>query len=114
VEFKYVLPDWIIIQEVKDKEKFFALEKEPDPGEASAIALSYEVTEAVLVLDDLGARKVASRLKINFTGTFGVIVKAKQYGIISSVHPILNKVRSTNFRFSDQVYIQTLKEAGEL
>ncbi len=113
-EFKYDLPDWIIIQPVKDIERFHALEKELDSGEASAITLSYEVDDAVLVLDDWGARKVALRLKIFFTGTFGVMVKAKQNGVIPSVKPFLEKLRQTNFRFSEDVFLQTLKEAGEL
>ena len=112
-EFKYELPDWIIIQQVKNIERFHLLEKELDEGEASAIALSYEIEDSILVLDDMGARKVATRLKISFTGTFGVLARAKRNGIISSVKPILDKVRKTNFRFSEDVFIQTLKEAGE-
>lgn len=85
-EFKYSLPDWIIIQSVKDMDRFYKLEKELDSGEASAIALSYEVDDAVLVLDDLTARKVASRLKIFFTGTFGVMAKAKQNGLFHQLN----------------------------
>jgi predicted nucleic acid-binding protein len=94
--------------------KFHQLEEELDAGEASAIALSYEIDDAILILDDFGARKVAAKLKISFTGTFGVMAKAKQNGIISSVKPLLHKVCQTNFRFSEDIFIQTLKEAGEL
>jgi hypothetical protein len=112
-EFKSKLPDWINIEPVKNLDKFDLLEKELDKGEASAIALSYEIENAVLILDDLAARKVALRLKVSFTGTFGIIAKAKQQGIISSVKPILDKVRHTNFRFSEEIFSRTLKEAGE-
>jgi len=43
-ESKYELPDWIIIQPVRgDRDRFHSLEKELDSGEASAIALSYEI-----------------------------------------------------------------------
>ncbi len=113
-EFGYILPEWINIREVDDKARFHALELELDKGEASAIALSYEIDDSILILDDMGARKVARKLNISFTGTFGLIIKAKQKGIIPSVKPILEKVRRTNFRFSEDVFIQTLKEAGEL
>ena len=112
-EFKYKLPDWIIVEPVKNQAQFHLLENELDPGEASAIALSYEIQDAILILDDLAARKVATRLKISFTGTFGIIAKAKQQGIISSVKPILDKVKQTNFRFSEDIYLRTIKEAGE-
>ena len=113
-EFLRDFPDWVIIQPVSDMLRFSSLEMELDKGEASAIALSYEVEDAVLVLDDLRARKVAARLNINFTGTFGVIAKAKKSGVISSVKPLLEKIRKTNFRFSESVFTQTLIEAGEL
>ena len=113
-EFGQELPSWIIIQNVKDKNRFLSLEKELDRGEASAIALSYEIDDAILVLDDMGARKVARRLNISFTGTFGLMAKARKNGIIHSVKPLLEKVRQTNFRFSEDVFIQTLREADEI
>ena len=48
-----------------------------DPGEASTIALNSEKADAVMILDDLKARKLAKSLDMRFTGTIGVIVKAK-------------------------------------
>ncbi len=113
-EFRFDLPGWVLIQEVKDKNKQKALEAELDKGEASAIALTYELTDAIVVLDDGGARKIATRLNIVFTGTFGIIIKAKQRGIIHSVKPFLDKVKHTNFRISEDVVREILKEAGEL
>ncbi|HWB63018.1 MAG TPA: DUF3368 domain-containing protein [Chitinophagales bacterium] len=112
-EFKNQLPDWIIIQAIKGDERFKQLETELDSGEASAIALSYEIEDVIVVLDDWSARRTAERLKIHFTGTFGIMVKAKQTGVITSVKPLLNKVRQTNFHFSEEVFRQTLNEAGE-
>jgi len=112
-EFRNELPGWIKIQEVKNKSMQSSLQAELDPGEASAIALTFELPDAIVVLDDWGARKVAARLKIAFTGTFGIIVKAKQQGIIPSVQPLLEKIKQTNFRISEQVLQQVLREAGE-
>ncbi len=112
-EFKYALPTWIIIQDVKDRDMLVSLEVDLDHGEASAIALTYELPDAIVVLDDWGARKVATRLHITFTGTFGIIIKAKQKGIIQSVKPVLEKVRQTNFRISEEVLIEVLREADE-
>lgn len=112
-EFGNDLPEWVIVQSVINKDKVALLEKELDAGEASAIALTYELPDSIIILDDMGARKVARRLHITFTGTFGIIAKAKNEGIISSVIPLLNKIRTTNFRFSDDVFNETLKQAGE-
>ncbi len=60
-EFKYELPEWIIVQQVKDKENFYSLQKEIDSGEASAIALSYEISEAILGSADYYQDVIKSR-----------------------------------------------------
>lgn len=84
-----------------------------DPGEASAIALAMESRPSLLILDDQKARKVAKRLNLNYTGTLGVFLKAKQAGIIPSVKYVLEKVQQTNFRYSHQVFQEILLLAGE-
>lgn len=113
-EFRNELPEWIIVQEVNDKDMLHSLEVQLGTGEASAIALSFELPNAIVVLDDWGARKVATRLKIAYTGTFGVIIRAKHQGIIPSVKSIIDKVKHTNFRISDEVISEILRETGEL
>ena len=109
-EFGKPLPDWIIIKESKDKHYQEIIELEIDKGEASVIALSYEIENSLLILDDLKARKLAEKLQLNYTGTFGIIVKAKQSGKIDSVKPILEKIKLTNFRFSNKIFNEILKQ----
>ena len=50
---------------------------------------------------------------IKYTGTLGIIVKAKKLGLIPSVIPILDKINTTNFRISDELLKMVLSEAGE-
>lgn len=69
--------------------------------------------DSLLILDDFKARKIAQRLHLAFTGTIGVIVKAKLTGIIPSVKPILEKIKTTNFRLSADLESKILKEANE-
>ena len=83
-------------------------------GEASAIALALEIHDNIVILDDWKARKIAERLGISITGTLGVIIKAKNTGIIASIKPFLDKVRETNFRISEELEQIALKEANEL
>ncbi|HRO41907.1 MAG TPA: DUF3368 domain-containing protein [Flavipsychrobacter sp.] len=112
-EFGNPLPDWIIIEELADDHTFQVLKLETEEGEASAIALAIEKQNALLILDDHKARKLAARLQLLYTGTFGIILRAKQNGIISSVKPILDKIAATNFRFSQSIYHEILSAAGE-
>ncbi len=113
IEYGEVLPDWVEIKAVKDSYKQQLLELQIDKGESSAIALALEIPDSTVILDDYKARKIASRLGINYTGTIGVIIKAKLKGIIPSIKPILEKIKQTNFRISIEIELQALKEVNE-
>lgn len=108
------LPDWIQVLEVKDEAHHRELRKRLDPGEASALALALEIANSLLVLDDLPARKVAAELNLPLTGTLGVLKKAKEKGIIPRLKPIINELKSVDFRLSKTIEQRVLLEAGEL
>ena len=84
-----------------------------DKGEASAIALALETPGSTLIIDDYRARKVAQKLNLKFTGTIGVLVKAKLIGVIPLIKPYLELIIQTNFRITPEIEQQALKEAGE-
>lgn len=99
-EYGEPIPDWITISELKDKSKQQLLEFQIDKGESSALALAMEMPECTIILDDYKARKVAERLGLNYTGTIGIIIKAKLKGVIPSIKPFLTKIRQTDFHIS--------------
>lgn len=113
-EFGEDLPEWVIIENAKDKYHQRILELQIDKGESSAIALALEIPDCTLILDDFKARKVAGNLGLRFTGTIGIIIKAKISGLIPSIRPFLAKIVATNFRISAEIELQALKEAGEI
>lgn len=112
-EFGMKLPHWIQIREPKDLYYQKILEMDLDKGEASAIALSLEIDNSIIIIDDLRGRRIAERLNLRYSGTFGLILKAKQTGIIESVKPIIDKIKGTNFRFSEKLFKLILDQAGE-
>jgi predicted nucleic acid-binding protein len=112
-EFGEQLPDWVEILSVNDKFRQQILEMQIDRGESSAIALALETPNSTIILDDYKARKVAERLGLQFTGTIGVIIKAKLKGIIPSIKPILEKIKRTDFRLSEELELQALKQSDE-
>lgn len=113
VEYGEKLPEWVEIVVVKDKYRQQLLEMQIDRGESSAIALALETPNSTVILDDYKARKIADQLGLSFTGTIGIIIKAKHKGIIPSIKPILQKMRQTDFHISDEIELQALSEAGE-
>jgi predicted nucleic acid-binding protein len=112
-EFLEDLPIWIRIESAKDKKYQNFLETQIDRGEASAIALATESEDSLLLLDDLKARLLAQKLNLKFTGTLGVIHKAKQIGAIEKVKPLIEKLIATNFRISENIIEEMLRRNGE-
>lgn len=112
-EYGELLPKWVEILSVADMSKQQLLELQIDKGESSAIALALETPHSTIILDDHKARKIANQLGLAYTGTIGVIVKAKLKGIIPSIKPIIEKIKRTNFRISVEIEIQALKQANE-
>ena len=112
-EFGQPLPSWFEIKQPKNKNYQSIIEASLDKGEASAIALAIELDDCLLIIDDLKGRKFAHQLGLTIIGTIGVIVDAKLAGVISSVKPILLKIKGTNFRMTEQLELLILKRAGE-
>jgi len=112
-EYGASLPEWFKILDPTDKGRLKDLEHELDKGEASAITLALELKDVTIILDDYKARKIAVHLGLEVTGTLGVMIKARKKGIISSIKPLLSKLKATNFRLSEELEMLAIKESGE-
>jgi predicted nucleic acid-binding protein len=112
-EFGEELPEWVQIEKVRNLELQTILETQVDIGEASTLALAQEKASPLVLLDDLKARKLAQKLNLKFTGTLGVISKAKEMQVIDKIKPVLFKLHQTNFRISEKVVSELLKLHNE-
>jgi len=84
-------------------------------GEAECLALSMENPGALLLLDDLQARALATANGLPFAGTLGCLVEAKNRGLIDSVAPLVERLRvSARFWISKEMEKLVLIDAGEL
>jgi len=75
--------------------------------------LATEHGNALLLLDDLKARKFAKQLRFKITGALGVIHKAKQMSIIKKVKPLIEKLLATDFRIAESIVDEILKINNE-
>ncbi len=82
-------------------------------GEAEVIALGLEKPNSRLILDDTLARRIARLHKLQFTGTVGIIVKAKQAGLLTAVSPVVTALREAGLWLSDTLVMEILRQAGE-
>lgn len=108
------LPPWILEKEVQNQSILSDLELEVDRGEASAIALALEVGNCSIILDDDQGRRLAQRLKLDVTGTLGVLLRCKEVGLIQTVSPFINQLRAIGFRMSETLVQLVLRQADEL
>ena len=91
-----------------------ALERfELGPGEHAALSLVLERGEGLVLLDDAAARRVANELQLSTTGTLGILLLAKERGLIVTVAPVLEELGRCGFRITDAVRSRVLQMAGE-
>jgi len=85
------------------------------PGECSVLLLALESTDpALLILDDLLARRLAAWKRLRVTGTAGVLLSAKRQGILPALRPCLDKLVEIGFYLKKDVFDHILELANEL
>jgi predicted nucleic acid-binding protein len=109
------LPDFIREQSVKDSSRAHALAIEPlDEGEAEAIVLAEELHADYLLMDEAAGRAVALRCGQRVIGLLGLLVRAKQQGLIPAVAPLLDALeRDAGFWMTADLKRRVLEQAGE-
>ena len=85
-----------------------------DEGEASTIrAALARGPGALVILDELSARKTARRLGLHCTGTAGVIVEAKRARLVVAAGPLFKRLGQSGFHLSAKLVAAVLEELGE-
>ena len=71
-----------------------------------------EVGADVLLLDDRRARATAHRLGLPFTGTVGILRRARDRGLIPAVAPVVEELRRRGFRIGNELLAELRREEG--
>ncbi len=100
-EYGLRLPQWIEVRSASAPSLRRAKIKGLDPGEASSIALALESPDSLLIIDEKKGRRVAEQLNIEIIGTVGILIKAKNAGLISCPETLLSRLESVEFRLHD-------------
>ena len=82
-------------------------------GETEVLNWAYEHPGYEAILDDKAAKNCASSVHIKVHGTIGIILLAKQEGIIEKVSPILNRLPKVGFRIKPAILAAAKKLAHE-
>ncbi len=98
---------------VKNKMAVEMLSGDIGAGEAEAIVLALEQQPAVVLIDDLKARRFAKMNGLNLIGTMGILLKAKKDGLIKEIKPLISELLLSDIRISTKIIEITLQAARE-
>lgn len=102
---------WMVITSAKAQ--FLPNITDLGDGEAEVIALGLENPGSLLILDDALGRRIARLYRLTYTGTLGVLVRAKQLGYLDRVEPVMQALQNHGLWISATVMENILQLAGE-
>jgi len=82
-------------------------------GEREVLALALASADHLVLLDDAVARQHARKLGLRFTGTLGILLKAKQSGLLIEIRSILDELERKGFRLDKRTRAVMMKLASE-
>lgn len=84
-----------------------------DRGEAEVIALARQLGARLVVIDDRLGRRHAERLGLRVTGTIGVLVLARERGLVDEVLPLLSRLEENGIYLSERLKDWVRDTSGE-
>ncbi|MGB8647779.1 MAG: DUF3368 domain-containing protein [Anaerolineae bacterium] len=105
--------DWIKTMSVQDHLAVEVLLDEMDLGEAETIILARELGAEWVLMDERKGRRKLAQLGVKYIGTLGILLKAKQVGLLDRIRPEIEKLRQQSFSMSQDVIDAVLAQANE-
>ncbi|MGB0384015.1 MAG: DUF3368 domain-containing protein [Ardenticatenaceae bacterium] len=84
-----------------------------DQGEAEVLALAEEQSARLVIIDERKGRRYAKRLGLPLTGTLGVLLLAKEKGLILAVAPLIKELQRAGLHLGSKLVAKVLQLAGE-
>lgn len=98
------------VKEIKSKNHLSVI---MDYGESESVILYEELGADFLLIEDNKARQIAESLNINCIGTLGILIKARQEGLLKELRPMFEKMLNSGRFFSKKLLNDILIKLGE-
>lgn len=82
-------------------------------GESAVLAWAHAHPGTEALIDDLAARRCAAEMGLPVRGTLGIVLAAKQHGMIALARPVVERMRQSGMYLSDRVMNSALSLVGE-
>ncbi len=104
---------WIHVESIRDNSEKKMYKAKLHAGEVEVMILAQEQKADLVIIDDNAAKKTAKYLGLTVTGTLGVLLKAKNKGIVQEVAPLLVEMKRNGFYVDSVIETFVLEQAGE-
>ena len=106
---------FIIVHDVQPHGMFAQFPNALHPGEIEALCLCLEHHAELCLMDDKDGRAFATLNGINVSGTIGILIKAKRKGLIATIKPFMDALRTEHyFWISEKMYQKALQASDEI
>lgn len=104
---------WVEIKYPRNQKLVQQLLKDLDLGEAESIALAIEEEADYLIIDEYLGRKIAHSMDIKVVGILGILILAKQRGLLSEIRNSIELLLLNGFRLNKELINSVLTALNE-
>lgn len=105
---------FVRIQAPQNRKAVAELQATLGPGEAEALVLAVEVRADAILIDESAGRAAALRRGLAPLGVLGILLRAKERGLVDLLRPLLDRLQNElGFFVSPELRSAVLKQAGE-
>jgi hypothetical protein len=104
---------WIKVVSVSDRPAVEAMLDDLDLGEAETIVLARELDADWVLMDEKKGRRKLTQMGLKKVGTLGILLSAKQAGLLPVIRPDIERLRQQGFSLSQTVIDAVLQKANE-
>ena len=105
---------WLKVTEISNEDLRDSIALSLDHGEAEVIALAKELGINTVVIDEYAGRRYAKMLDIDVVGTLGILLKAKEKGLIQQIKPLMELLLKHKRYIGINLFEKVLRFAGEI
>ena len=105
--------EWIDVRKVDPNLERRMYRAKLHDGEVEVMLLAQIIGADAVVIDDGAARKTAEYLELPLTGTLGIMIKAKQRGLLDAVMPVVQQMEQNGIYFSKEIKDRIRKLSDE-
>jgi predicted nucleic acid-binding protein len=84
-----------------------------DQGEAEVLALAEERSARLVIIDERKGRRFAKRLGLPLTGTMGLLLLAKEEGMVPKISPLIDEILAAGLYLDQTLVDQVTRMARE-